>query len=54
MSRRREGQAAKLSPSPPAEARPPGVPKRHPWQLAISTALMLAWMLFLAWMAWSG
>jgi len=53
VSRRREGLAAK-QPSPPAEARPSGLPARHPWQLAISTVLMLAWMIFLAWMAWSG
>jgi hypothetical protein len=27
-------------------------PKRRPWLLALSAAAVLAWTLFLAWMAW--
>jgi hypothetical protein len=38
----------------PAVVRPLPVspPKRRPWLLALSAAGVLAWTLFLAWMAW--
>ncbi len=54
MSRKRQGERPN---PPPAEAPPamescPAPPQKRPWQLAISCALMLAWILFVAAMAW--
>ena len=47
---RRDVAAVELA--TPSESRP-ATPTKHPWQLAIASVLMLAWILFLAAMAWS-
>ncbi|HYO24904.1 MAG TPA: hypothetical protein VEQ85_08135 [Lacipirellulaceae bacterium] len=30
----------------------PAAPPKHPWQLAVSSLLMVLWIALLAWMAW--
>ncbi len=61
MSRRRRGAEstsaatarAASSVTPAIDPSPrPAPPVKHPWQLGVSCALMLAWLLLLAWMAW--
>jgi hypothetical protein len=50
--RERAAVAANATAVVEAPADRPAPPAKHPWQLAISCALLLAWILFLANMAW--
>lgn len=60
MSRRRDRATTAVAPAAtidaPAVGTPledrPAPPAKHPYQLALSCTLMLAWILFLATMAW--
>lgn len=36
------------------ESKPAMSPRRYPWQLVVSSTLLLTWILFLAWVAWRG
>jgi hypothetical protein len=37
----------------PGPGRPISPPRRHPWLLFASTVALVAWLIFLAWLAWS-
>lgn len=60
MTRRRERATTPVASAAPVTAplegtpleERPAPPAKHPLQLALSCALMLAWILFLATMAW--
>lgn len=37
-----------------SESKPAMPPRQSPWQLVVSSTLLLIWILFLAWVVWRG
>jgi hypothetical protein len=53
MSRARPKSSAMSKPSSPEALPDPVAPQRkHPWRLALAVVLLLAWLIFMAAMAW--